>query len=197
MFTLSWLWLCTEDIAERWRRIKEELLRLLRVKKEAEALEDLQRDVQTRRSYVYLNLGWNGGYKLCVRFHADWIDVEDLWQDFYKWLLQMHQSLSSFWSIENILLFLGKTFRPLLLCFALSEFPNRRRPPCTTMPWTIWPALVVLWGVCWMFYEGSDWDWTYQEGSPAGSNTAYPHEDLGYIDLFQGYSAPSLLLNQG
>jgi ankyrin repeat protein len=34
----------------------------------------------------------------------------------------------------------------------LSVFPNRRRPPCTTMPWSIWPALVVLWGVCWMFY---------------------------------------------
>ncbi|KAH8752890.1 hypothetical protein F5882DRAFT_419559 [Hyaloscypha sp. PMI_1271] len=32
-----------------------------------------------------------------------------------------------------------------------SEFPNSMRPPCTTMPWTIWPALVVLWGVCWMF----------------------------------------------
>jgi hypothetical protein len=25
------------------------------------------------------------------------------------------------------------------------------RPPSTTMPWTIWPALVVLWGVFWMF----------------------------------------------
>jgi hypothetical protein len=32
-----------------------------------------------------------------------------------------------------------------------SEFPNSMRPPCTTMPLTIWPALVVLWGVCWMF----------------------------------------------
>jgi len=21
------------------------------------------------------------------------------------------------------------------------------------MPWNIWPALVVLWGVCWMFYS--------------------------------------------
>ncbi len=21
------------------------------------------------------------------------------------------------------------------------------------MPWTIWPALVVLWGVCWMFIQ--------------------------------------------
>lgn len=34
----------------------------------------------------------------------------------------------------------------------LFEFPNGIRHLCTTMPWTIWPALVVLWGVCWMFY---------------------------------------------
>lgn len=32
-------------------------------------------------------------------------------------------------------------------------FPNRQRPKCTTMPWNIWPSLVVLWGVCWMFYD--------------------------------------------
>ena len=27
-------------------------------------------------------------------------------------------------------------------------FPGSIRPPCTTMPWTIWSALAVLWGVC-------------------------------------------------
>lgn len=32
-----------------------------------------------------------------------------------------------------------------------SEFPRSKRHLCTTMPWTIWPSLVVLWGVCWMF----------------------------------------------
>jgi hypothetical protein len=31
------------------------------------------------------------------------------------------------------------------------QFMKRKRPPCLTMPWTIWPSLVVLWGVCWMF----------------------------------------------
>ncbi|KAL7798296.1 hypothetical protein V8C37DRAFT_251405 [Trichoderma ceciliae] len=47
---------------------------------------------------------------------------------------------------------------PQLLIYAVifynlfSEFPNGMRHLCTTMPWTIWPALVVLWGVCWMFY---------------------------------------------
>jgi hypothetical protein len=35
------------------------------------------------------------------------------------------------------------------------EFPNNVRHICTTMPWTILPALIVLWGVCWMFIIGS------------------------------------------
>ncbi|KAH7196230.1 hypothetical protein BKA60DRAFT_660589 [Fusarium oxysporum] len=34
------------------------------------------------------------------------------------------------------------------------EFPNNIRHVCTTMPWTILPALLVLWGVCWMFIIG-------------------------------------------
>lgn len=37
--------------------------------------------------------------------------------------------------------------------FFFFEFPNNLRHLCTTMPWSIWPALVVLWGVCWMFYN--------------------------------------------
>ncbi|VTT83080.1 unnamed protein product [Fusarium fujikuroi] len=35
------------------------------------------------------------------------------------------------------------------------EFPNNIRHTCTTMPWTILPALLILWGVCWMFIVGS------------------------------------------
>lgn len=35
------------------------------------------------------------------------------------------------------------------------EFPNNIRHTCTTMPWTILPSLLVLWGVCWMFIIGS------------------------------------------
>ncbi|KAI9715384.1 MAG: hypothetical protein M1812_006029 [Candelaria pacifica] len=33
------------------------------------------------------------------------------------------------------------------------EWPSGRRPLSTTWPWNIKPSLVVLWGVCWMFYE--------------------------------------------
>ena len=39
----------------------------------------------------------------------------------------------------------------LLLCKS-SKFPDGDEPGCTTMPWNILPALIVLWGVCWMFY---------------------------------------------
>ncbi|MCJ1398109.1 hypothetical protein MMC11_001306 [Xylographa trunciseda] len=34
-----------------------------------------------------------------------------------------------------------------------SEWPSGRRPLSTTWPWNIKPSLVVLWGVCWMFYS--------------------------------------------
>lgn len=33
-----------------------------------------------------------------------------------------------------------------------SGFSDSHQPVCMTMPWNIRPALVVLWGVCWMFY---------------------------------------------
>lgn len=56
------------------------------------------------------------------------------------------------------------------------EFPPRHRPPCRTMPWTILPALVVLWGVCWMFYPTQN---------PASSATPFDGgwEDSGTSDL--------------
>ncbi|KIL93728.1 hypothetical protein FAVG1_02289 [Fusarium avenaceum] len=38
------------------------------------------------------------------------------------------------------------------LAEAIFEFPNNFRHLCTTMPWTIAPALLILWGVCWMFF---------------------------------------------
>jgi len=33
-----------------------------------------------------------------------------------------------------------------------AEWPNGQRPLSTTWPWNVKPALLVLWGVCWMFY---------------------------------------------
>jgi hypothetical protein len=53
--------------------------------------------------------------------------------------------------LEHLVLLLLSTLRFLLSCSKFGGFQNRQRPRCTTMPWTIWPSLVVLWGVCWMF----------------------------------------------
>ncbi len=33
------------------------------------------------------------------------------------------------------------------------EWPSGRRPLSTTWPWNVKPSLMVLWGVCWMFYD--------------------------------------------
>ncbi|KAL6715493.1 hypothetical protein ACLMJK_006454 [Lecanora helva] len=33
-----------------------------------------------------------------------------------------------------------------------AEWPNSHRPLSTTWPWNVRPSLLVLWGVCWMFY---------------------------------------------
>lgn len=34
-----------------------------------------------------------------------------------------------------------------------AEWPNGQPPLNTTWPWNVKPSLVVLWGVCWMFYN--------------------------------------------
>lgn len=67
------------------------------------------------------------------------------------------------WSVRDCLYRIIQALLRYLNLFALLlsrlfffEFPNNLRHLCTTMPWSIWPALVVLWGVCWMFYESAD-----------------------------------------
>lgn len=58
-----------------------------------------------------------------------------------------------------------------------AEWPNGHRPLSTTWPWNIKPSLLVLWGVCWMFYGPS--------GNNKGKTTRNPRgaaslgEDLG------------------
>ena len=51
------------------------------------------------------------------------------------------------------LLWLFECLRIRALSFRAHFRPFKgKRYECTTMPWTVWPSLVVLWGVCWMFY---------------------------------------------
>lgn len=59
--------------------------------------------------------------------------------------------------LEEMLRLWEKVLYLIIFYIQFSEFSSRLRPPCTTMPWTIWPALVVLWGVCWMFYGEYGW----------------------------------------
>ena len=56
-----------------------------------------------------------------------------------------------------------------IFLYFFSEFPNSLRHFCTTMPWTIWPTLVILWGVCWMFY-----------GSTTGDEDSFDDTSIGY-----------------
>lgn len=62
----------------------------------------------------------------------------------------------------------------------------KRLKLCLTMPWTIWPALVVLWGVCWMFYsengsaEPSPWGFPIPE-----SHVGEVHNQRGKYLTFQ------------
>jgi hypothetical protein len=74
-------------------------------------------------------------------------------------------------SLKYFSILLQKILQYLLLFGKFAEFPNRRRPKCTTMPWNIWPSLVVLWGVCWMFY-------------PYPDNQDTPNEFLQYDEYF-------------
>ncbi|KAH8672110.1 hypothetical protein BGZ60DRAFT_27939 [Tricladium varicosporioides] len=53
--------------------------------------------------------------------------------------------------LRHLELLLLRLLQFLINCSRFGGFPNRRRPKCTTMPWAIWPSLMVLWGVCWMF----------------------------------------------
>lgn len=76
-------------------------------------------------------------------------ELEELWNIIYNLFSEM----------EQLLQFLHKHFKLLEQLLSLftfyayfSVFPNAFRHSCTTMPWTIWPSLAILWGVCWMFY---------------------------------------------
>jgi hypothetical protein len=84
------------------------------------------------------------------------------------------------WAIMQFLSLLARRLQTMLQSAPnldrFSEFPNRRRPPCTTMPWNVWPALVILWGVCWMFYS--------PPRTPPASAALQPGLPSSYSDTF-------------
>ena len=50
-----------------------------------------------------------------------------------------------------------------------TEWPNNHRPLSTTWPWNIKPSLLVLWGVCWMFYGSPENDNESPTRNPRGA----------------------------
>jgi len=86
-----------------------------------------------------------------------WTDLSSQLYENSKKQKDQLEFLKIIWGLLDAIIELMQTVRiytaPILdtVSSGFSEFPNSMRPPCTTMPWTIWPALVVLWGVCWMF----------------------------------------------
>lgn len=76
-------------------------------------------------------------------------ELESLWNFIHTLFLEMDQFLQSLYKHVKLwekLLYLFTFY----VCFTI--FPDALRHVCTTMPWTIRPSLVILWGVCWMFY---------------------------------------------
>ncbi|KAI9790958.1 MAG: hypothetical protein M1835_000608 [Candelina submexicana] len=81
-----------------------------------------------------------------------------------------------------------------------SEWPSGRRPLSTTWPWNIKPSLVVLWGVCWMFY-GDEWNpsipadnilrseafWEYMPQMLPDSNEAVVDHELNSTTIIPNY----------
>lgn len=151
-----------------------------------QSISELQKKVQRSRSDVqrYLNLGWIGVYEMLAERCLGMGNLMDLSQKFHLFLLLLQHF---FFKLEKILALWEKVLCLLLLYLLFSEFPNRLRPLCTTMPWTIWPVLVVLWGVCWMFYEEPNWNWGDQGELPTAGSTTGLVGNIGHTDLSQGY----------
>jgi hypothetical protein len=85
-----------------------------------------------------------------------------------------YERIARLWhSLESLALLLLSILRFLLGCSKFGGFQNRQRPKCTTMPWNIWPSLVVLWGVCWMFVNTP-----FVEFDATQFNSAFDDEQL-------------------
>ncbi|MCJ1325608.1 hypothetical protein MMC10_002271 [Thelotrema lepadinum] len=102
------------------------------------------------------------------------------------WLQQMERGFSKPSASEK-LLFILAALAFLLATYGLfnhrrftHNYSSRLRPPCLSMPWTTWPALVVLWGVCWMFYPGPS---SPLSGEDDFENVALSNSGITLLDI--------------
>jgi hypothetical protein len=95
------------------------------------------------------------------------------------------------WILMRILQFfaflLQRILHQLQIFCKFAEFPNRCRPKCTTMPWSIWPSLMVLWGICWMFYAPPPTSSSNDISYNFRNDDSLPLFDLGetFSDIFE------------
>lgn len=119
--------------------------------------------------------------ELVLRF-----DLEDVYQTICAMLPKEY----SLWDLLHVVTSLVLWEILSFIIYPISsEFPNSRPPECTKMPWTIWPALTVLWGVCWMLYEEFDLDWLNQLGIPTIDGSSLSFEVPTINDIHQGNSS--------
>lgn len=110
------------------------------------ALRELRNSLESLRGQAFtlkLSLDFiqeDGPHKNHYRFGGS------IWEYMTKCIQKIQRNISLWQRLVYFILFY----------FLFSEFPNGIRHFCTTMPWTIWPSLAVLWGVCWMFYSSED-----------------------------------------
>lgn len=76
--------------------------------------------------------------------------VENADEELLRWFMKNENILQTLF--KRLQLLYQRLIYAIAFFWYFCEFPKGIRHPCTTMPWTIWPSLVVLWGVCWMFY---------------------------------------------
>jgi hypothetical protein len=98
-------------------------------------------------------------------------------EDFYKILEENREEKDRKARLRNelynALLFIIALLNGLYAVFFV-EWPDGEPPLSTTMPWNIRPCLVVLWGVCWMFYDSFYEQWEKELTNARGSSTFYP-----------------------
>lgn len=77
-----------------------------------------------------------------------------------------------------------KQQRKLLSWF--TEFAGKPQALSTSFPWTIKPSLAVLWGVCWMFYDGNS-----DGPSSKGGNNRVPLDKVLHNLDIRSWNAPA------
>ncbi|KAK4224513.1 hypothetical protein QBC38DRAFT_15828 [Podospora fimiseda] len=127
-----------------------------------------------------------------------------LFEDYEQTSTRVWRKKPSGWqhkTLEEILKYLEKVIsflRHLLveLTYAIrlsrlwSEYFGGMQHSCTTMPWTIWPSLVVLWGVCWMFNEPMqqpDFNFGGQDASLDGSSAPSYIYETNFAEMLAMY----------